>query len=77
MYKRITVKHISKRYLEMKLEMKQMKNNTKEILEINVIQVPGINQSSLYGLNIFNLVLLSHLLQAVKDYRSKALLILL
>lgn len=61
----------------MKLEMKQMKNNTKEILEINVIQVPGINQSSLYGLNIFNLVLLSHLLQAVKDYRSKALLILL
>ena len=61
----------------MKLEMKQMKNNTKEILEINLIQVPGINQSSLYGLNIFNLVPLSHLLQAVKDYRSKALLILL
>lgn len=54
-----------------------MKNNTKEILEINVIQVPGINQISLYGLNIFNLVLLSHLLQAVKNYLSKALLILL
>ena len=54
-----------------------MKNNTKEILEINVIQVLGINQISLYGLNIFNLVLLSHLLQAVKNYLSKALLILL